>query len=82
MSEWDNSRGDVLARGNAMAHGAILTATLHALISKGVLTADDVETMLTDIVCMFQQPMATDHQLVASERTRAILENVLNERFP
>jgi hypothetical protein len=77
MIEWDPSRGDVYARGNVMALGNILAALVRMLIANGTLRADEVETALKDISDMFNQPLATDHQLVAAAKTLAILENVL-----
>jgi hypothetical protein len=77
VSDWDNSRGDVFARGHAMAHGAILAELLKLITAKGVLTQDEVRTMLTDLMGMFRQPMATDHQSVAAATVLQIRENVL-----
>jgi hypothetical protein len=76
MSDWDNSRGDVFARGHGMAHSAILAQLLRQIIAKGVLTQSEVDTMLTDIMLMFRQPMATDHQSVATATVFEIRRNV------
>lgn len=77
MSDWDTSRGDVYARGHAMAHDAILASLLRAMISKKLLTPAETNTMLSDLMGMFRQPMATDHQMVAAATIFGILQNVL-----
>lgn len=76
MSDWDNSRGDVFARGHGMAHGAILVEVLRMLIAKGALTKGEVDQKLTDLRLMFQQPMGTDAQMVAAATVLGIQENL------
>jgi len=76
MSDWDNSRGDVFARGHAMAHGAIIASLLRAIVAKGVLAQAEVDAMLNDLMRMFHQPMATDHQMIAAATVLDIQRNV------
>jgi hypothetical protein len=76
VNEWDSSKGDIYARGYAMAHGAIIASLLRKLIEKGVLSKAEVEDNLNDIRLMFQQPLGTDAQMVAAGAALGILQNV------
>ena len=66
---------DIDARGQGLAHSAVLALMLRIAMDKGLLPRSETEQHLKDIIGMFQRPGCTDAELIAGRTVQNILEN-------